>query len=108
VSLETIETFGLAALEALACGTPVVCSERSALSEVVGEAGLAVGDDPRQWVEAVSALTPPRNYTARQRAREHAIAMPWTKTVRRMLALHGLVDRGQPDLRRSPLLVQAA
>jgi len=103
-----IETFGLAALEALACGTPVVCSERSALSEVVGEAGLAVGDDPRQWVDAVTALTPPRDYTARQRAREHAISMPWTKTVRRMLALHGLVDRGQPDLRRSPLLVQAA
>ncbi|MYR56758.1 glycosyltransferase, partial [Streptomyces sp. SID625] len=33
------ETFGLAALEALACGTPVVASASSALSEVIGAAG---------------------------------------------------------------------
>jgi len=103
-----IETFGLAALEALACGTPVVCSERSALSEVVGEAGLSVGSDPREWVDAVTALTPPRDYSARQRARERAISMPWADTVRRMLALHGLADRSKPDSQRSPLLVQAA
>ena len=36
------ETFGLAALEALACGTPVVVSAESALPEVVGEAGVSV------------------------------------------------------------------
>ena len=33
------ETFGLAALEAMACGTPVVASASSALSEVIGSAG---------------------------------------------------------------------
>jgi alpha-1,6-mannosyltransferase len=36
------ETFGLAALEALACGTPVVVSAASALPEVAGAAGVAV------------------------------------------------------------------
>src|SRR5215475_11240269 len=40
-----VETFGLAALEALACGTPVVVSGSSALPEVVGDAGVAVTDE---------------------------------------------------------------
>ena len=36
------EGFGLTALEAMACGVPVVCSDRGALPEVVGEAGVIV------------------------------------------------------------------
>ena len=36
------EGFGLGPLEAMACGTPVVCSNSSSLPEVVGEAGLLV------------------------------------------------------------------
>ena len=48
------ETFGLAGLEALACGTPVVVSAESALPEVVGEAGAAVaGEDLSAGVTTV-------------------------------------------------------
>lgn len=36
------EGFGLPPLEAMACGTPVVVSDRSSLPEVVGDAGLKV------------------------------------------------------------------
>lgn len=36
------EGFGLTALEAMACGTPVVAADRSSLPEVVGGAGLLV------------------------------------------------------------------
>ena len=36
------EGFGLTPLEAMACGAPVVCSNRTSLPEVVGEAGLLV------------------------------------------------------------------
>jgi glycosyltransferase involved in cell wall biosynthesis len=46
------EGFGLPALEAMACGTPVIASNQSSLPEVVGNAGLLV--DPRD-VEAIAA-----------------------------------------------------
>jgi alpha-1,3-rhamnosyl/mannosyltransferase len=36
------EGFGLPPLEAMACGTPVIVSDRSSLPEVVGDAGLKV------------------------------------------------------------------
>ncbi|GAB4423726.1 MAG: glycosyltransferase family 1 protein [Anaerolineae bacterium] len=36
------EGFGLPPLEAMACGTPVVCSNAASLPEVVGDAGLLV------------------------------------------------------------------
>jgi glycosyltransferase involved in cell wall biosynthesis len=41
------EGFGLPPLEAMSCGAPVVCSERTSLPEVVGSAGILVDpDDP--------------------------------------------------------------
>jgi glycosyltransferase involved in cell wall biosynthesis len=46
------EGFGLPVVEAMACGTPVIASNQSALPEVVGQAGLLV--DPRD-VEALAA-----------------------------------------------------
>jgi glycosyltransferase involved in cell wall biosynthesis len=36
------EGFGIPVLEAMACGTPVLTSNRSALPEVAGDAGLLV------------------------------------------------------------------
>jgi glycosyltransferase involved in cell wall biosynthesis len=46
------EGFGLPALEAMACGTPVVVARRGALPEVVGDAGLLVDPDDSDDIAA--------------------------------------------------------
>ena len=51
------EGFGFPPLEAMACGTPVVVSDRSSLPELVGDAGLIVGaDDPDAWRKALERV----------------------------------------------------
>ena len=80
------ETFGLAALEALACGTPVVVSAKSALPEVAGGAGASVpGEDLAAGVRAVLAR-PERARRAAARAR--AEQFDWAAAVRGFLAVH--------------------
>jgi len=50
-----VEGFGLTVLEAMACGTPVVCSKAGALPEVAGDAGLLVEPhDARGFAEAIA------------------------------------------------------
>jgi len=80
------ETFGLAALEALACGTPVVVSAESALPEVVGEAGASVaGEDLAAGVaDVLSRPEPGRRAAARARAERYG----WPAAVRAFLAVH--------------------
>ncbi len=51
------EGFGLPPLEAMACGTPVVVSDRSSLPEVVGDAALVVpADQPEAWRKALERV----------------------------------------------------
>jgi glycosyltransferase involved in cell wall biosynthesis len=51
------EGFGLPAAEAMACGTPVAASNRGALPEVVGDAGLLFDPlDERAMATAVERL----------------------------------------------------
>lgn len=46
------EGFGLPVLEAMACGTAVVCSDRTSLPEVAGDAALLVSPDDVGQIEA--------------------------------------------------------
>ena len=80
------ETFGLAGLEALACGTPVVVSAESALPEVVGQAGASVaGEDLAAGVMAV--LRRPEA-ARRAAARARAERFGWAAAVRAFVAIH--------------------
>ncbi len=83
-----IETFGLAALEALASGTPVVASSESALPEVLGTAGLSVPGEGPAYVTAIQSLLAQSEDSRRARARAQAETFPWSASVAGFLAAH--------------------
>jgi alpha-1,6-mannosyltransferase len=85
-----VETFGLAALEALACGTPVVVSAASALPEVVGRAGVAV--DGEDFAGGVRALLGRDPGTRRAAARSRAEEFGWPASVAAFLAVHEAIN----------------
>ncbi|MEU5435934.1 glycosyltransferase [Streptomyces sp. NPDC020719] len=90
------ETFGLAALEALAGGTPVVCSRSSALPEVVGAAGVAAADSGAAFAEAVLELLARPEGARRAAARARAELFGWETSVAAFLGAHdaGVEARG--------------
>jgi alpha-1,6-mannosyltransferase len=91
------ETFGLAVLESLACGTPVVTSDGGAGFEVCGgECGAAAAADPGQMADAVTELLDRDRVHQRLRARARAEQFPWSRATESVLALH----LGAPALRR--------
>src|SRR5207248_1742900 len=83
--------FGWPPLEAMACGTPVVCSNRGALPEVLGSAAVLVEpDDYRELAERVAAiLTDDRLRTAcRLKGWEQARRYTWERAAREVLNVY--------------------
>jgi alpha-1,3-rhamnosyl/mannosyltransferase len=85
------EGFGLPVLEAMACGSPVACSDVSSLPEVTGDAALCF--DPTD-VEAIAGalhqiLTDSRlRADLRSRGLDRAARFSWERTARETLDLY--------------------
>ncbi|MEU1619724.1 glycosyltransferase [Streptomyces sp. NPDC008238] len=88
-----VETFGLSALEALACGTPVVASALSALPDILGPAGAAATDDGPAFADAVGHLLSRPESMRRAIARAQAERYGWPTAVSAFLAAHDAAPR---------------
>jgi D-inositol-3-phosphate glycosyltransferase len=87
------ESFGLVALEAQACGTPVVATAVGGLRTAVrdGYSGVLVnGHDPASWADAIRSLlaAPGRLAALSHGAVCHASAFGWSATVDRLTAVY--------------------
>jgi alpha-1,6-mannosyltransferase len=80
------ETFGLAALEALACGTPAVVSRTSALAEILTtDSGATADNDANAIARAVTSVMTRPELQRRQNARLRAEQFSWPRSAAGML-----------------------
>jgi glycosyltransferase involved in cell wall biosynthesis len=85
------EGFGLTPLEAMSCGTPVVCSNLTSLPEVVGDAALCINPDSlEELVDAMYRVLTDSTLAAdlRTRSLKRAAQFSWEKTATETLSVY--------------------
>ena len=90
----TIDTFGLVALEAMACGKPVVACNRGGVPETVGNGGFLLEPDAEKWQEAVSRLFSDSDLRKRMgnQALERSKYFSWENTAKRLIHAFGTLN----------------
>lgn len=98
------EGFGLPPLEAMACGVPVITSDRSSLPEVVGDAAIKINPFDVEAIAASMAsviLEPSVASKMRQASVERASLFSWEKCARQtvevfenILCIAGKIEKG--------------
>jgi len=85
------EGFGIPCIEAMACGTPVVCSDRPCLPEIVGDAAVQVSPDkPEPLVDALQSvvLDSALRQTLIARGKARAQTFPWSRGAAALLKVY--------------------
>jgi glycosyltransferase involved in cell wall biosynthesis len=85
------EGFGWPPLEAMASGTPVVCSRAGSLDEVVGDAALTADPediDTLSWHAAAALTDGTLRATLIDRGLAHAARFNWDRAAEQMIALY--------------------
>ncbi len=90
------EGFGLPPLEAMACGCPVIVSDRAALPEVTGEAAIKVDPDNTDSLASALEVILTREHVKRElvsKGLEHAKRFSWKKAARETVEVYKSVER---------------
>jgi D-inositol-3-phosphate glycosyltransferase len=85
------ESFGLVAVEAQACGTPVVAANVGGLPTAVGPAGVLVdGHDTADWATAIEMVVcdAQRAPGLARASVEHAAGFSWARTAQRLAEVY--------------------
>jgi glycosyltransferase involved in cell wall biosynthesis len=91
------EGFGIPVLEAMACGTPVVCADNSSLPEIAGDAALLVeATDTEALADAMHQLSIDTSVREKliRRGYEQAGRFTWEQAARRLVKVYHNMVRG--------------